>query len=71
MTTGTIKTLVKDRGFGFIQPDSGSDDVFFHTSSLPDGNYDSLEAGQRVEFDVEADSRNPNRSRAANMQASA
>jgi CspA family cold shock protein len=71
MATGTIKTLVKDRGFGFIQLDGSSDDVFFHSSSMPDGSYDSLVAGQRVEFDVEADPRNPSRSRAANIRVGA
>jgi cold shock protein len=71
MASGTIKSLVKDRGFGFIQPDGGSDDVFFHTSSLTDGTYDSLVEGQKVEYDVQPDPRNASRSRAANMRVSA
>lgn len=71
MATGTIKTLVKDRGFGFIQVEDGSDDVFFHNSSLPEGVFDSLRTGQSVEFDVEADPRNPRRSRAANIRVGA
>lgn len=71
MASGTIKSLVRDRGFGFIQPDGGSDDVFFHTSSLPDGTCDALVEGQKVEFDVQADPRNASRSRAANMRVSA
>jgi cold shock protein len=68
MAKGTIKTLMKDRGFGFIQVEGGGEDVFFHSSSLPPGSYDSLQLGQSVEFDVEADPRNPNRSRAANIR---
>lgn len=71
MATGTIKTLMKDRGFGFIQVAGGSEDVFFHTSSLPEGVFDSLQAGQNVEFDVEADPRNPRRTRAANVRLGA
>ena len=71
MATGTIKSLVTERGFGFIEPDGGSVDVFFHSSSLPDGVYDSLSAGQKVEYEVQADPRNPSRSRAANVRVSA
>jgi CspA family cold shock protein len=68
MAKGTIKTLMKDRGFGFIQQEGGGEDVFFHSSSLPPGSYDSLQLGQSVEFDVESDPRNPSRSRAANLR---
>jgi CspA family cold shock protein len=71
MASGTIKSLVKDRGFGFIQVEGGSQDVFFHTSSLPDGAFDALVVGQRVEFDVKPDDRNPSRSRADNLRVSA
>jgi len=68
MPKGTIKTLMKDRGFGFIQLDGTAEDVFFHSSSLPPGEYDSLQTGQNVEFDVEPDPRNPSRRRAANIR---
>lgn len=71
MATGTSKTLVKDRGFGFIQLEGGGEDVFFHSSSLPPGEYDSLVTGQSVEFDMEADPRNPGRSRASNIRLGA
>jgi CspA family cold shock protein len=47
MSEGVIKKLT-DKGFGFIERDSG-DDLFFHRSSV-EGNYDSLREGQRVEF---------------------
>jgi CspA family cold shock protein len=68
MATGTIKNLVKDRGFGFIAVEGQSDEVFFHSSSLPPGSFDSLNVGQSVEFDIEPDPRNPNRKRAANVK---
>ena len=48
MPEGTIKKLT-DRGFGFIEGDQG--DIFFHHSALQDGNYDSLQEGQRVEYE--------------------
>jgi CspA family cold shock protein len=70
MATGTIRNLVKDRGFGFIQVDGSSDEVFFHTSSLPDGGFDGLNVGQTLEFDVEPDSRDPRRRRAVNVKVS-
>ena len=71
MATGKIKTLVKDRGFGFIVVDGGADEVFFHSSSLPAGEFDSLQTNQALEFDVEPDPRNPQRKRAANVRVTA
>lgn len=52
MPTGTIKKLVHDKGFGFIQPQEGSD-VFFHHSSVADGQFDHLTEGQPVEYTIE------------------
>jgi cold shock CspA family protein len=71
VASGKIKSLVRDRGFGFINPDSGgSEDVFFHSSSLTGGlSFDSLREGQVVQFDLEADPRNPRRNRAANVRS--
>ena len=50
MSTGTIKRLVRDRGFGFIR-DEGGQEWFFHRSSVQ-GSFDSLNEGQRVSFDI-------------------
>jgi CspA family cold shock protein len=47
MPQGTIKKLT-DKGFGFIEGERG--DIFFHHSSLAEGDYDSLREGQRVEY---------------------
>lgn len=69
MATGKIKSLVKDRGFGFIQVEGGTADVFFHHTSVQGGNLDSLSEGQLVEFDLEADPRDPKRSRAGNVRS--
>jgi cold shock protein len=69
MATGKIKSLVKDRGFGFIQVEGGSADVFFHQTSVAGGSLDSLSEGQTVEFDIEPDPRDPRRSRASNVRS--
>ena len=55
MSKGTIKKLVMERGFGFIKPDGGGSDIFFHCTALPvKSDFDGLAEGQRVEF-VEAE----------------
>ncbi len=71
MSTGQITRLMKDRGFGFIKSASSSEEVFFHATSLNAVTFDELREGEDVEFDVEADPRNPSRSRAANVRRSA
>ena len=49
---GEIKTLIRGRGYGFIMAEDGRE-IFFHETGLIDIEYDSLEQGQQVEFDVE------------------
>jgi CspA family cold shock protein len=66
MATGTIKRLVRERGFGFIQGNDGVE-LFFHKSALQGGAFDALAEGQAVEFDVEKGDKGP---RAANMRVS-
>lgn len=56
MATGTIKTKT-DKGFGFIKVE-GSDDVFFHHSAC-NGQFDNLDIGQTVQFDMEKGERGP------------
>jgi len=57
---GTIKKIVKDKGFGFIVPDDGSDDVFFHRSRLaPKVEFDDLREGDEVEFQVTKGEKGP------------
>jgi cold shock protein len=53
MATGTVKWFNADKGFGFIAPDDGSDDVFAHFSAIATSGYRSLDENQKVEFDVE------------------
>src|SRR5262245_31093075 len=52
MASGTIKRLVRDRGFGFIRDDGGQE-WFFHRSSVKAGSFEALNEGQRVSFDEE------------------
>jgi len=64
MATGTIKRLVRERGFGFILGQDGTE-LFFHRSALQGGGFDTLTEGQAVEFEVERGDKGP---RAANMK---
>lgn len=48
--TGTVKRVVKDRGFGFIRNDEDREDVFFHVTELVGVKIDQLEVGDRVAF---------------------
>jgi CspA family cold shock protein len=52
MSSGKIKKLVPEKGFGFIQTESGQD-VFFHHSTVADQAFDDLTEGQSVEYTVE------------------
>lgn len=55
MTQGTVKWFNGQKGFGFIQPDDGSKDVFVHISAVERAGMSSLSEGQKVSFDVVAD----------------
>jgi len=57
---GTIKKIIKDKGFGFIIPDDGTDEVFFHRSKLaPKVQFDDLREGNEVQFDVKPGEKGP------------
>ena len=53
MTIGTVKWFNAQKGFGFIQPDDGSKDVFVHISAVERSTLGSLNEGQKVSFDLE------------------
>jgi CspA family cold shock protein len=58
--TGTIKKIIKDKGFGFITPDEGNEDVFFHSSRLsPKMYFEDLREGDEVEFQVRPGDKGP------------
>ncbi len=50
---------MQDKGFGFIKPDEGDKDVFFHASALVDLTFDDLKEGDAVTFDVEEGPKGP------------
>ena len=52
MATGIVKWFSNAKGYGFISPDEGGDDIFAHFSAIEMDGYRSLKEGQRVEFDV-------------------
>ena len=52
MTIGTVKWFNATKGYGFIQPDDGSKDVFVHISAVERSGLGALKEGQKVSFDV-------------------
>ncbi len=67
MSTGTVKWFNAAKGYGFIQPDDGTKDVFVHISAVERAGMASLREGQRLSFELE---RGPQgRVNAANLKA--
>jgi CspA family cold shock protein len=52
VSIGTVKWFNADKGYGFITPDDGGDDLFVHHSEIKTEGYASLDEGQKVEFTV-------------------
>jgi CspA family cold shock protein len=67
MTQGTVKWFNGQKGFGFIQPDDGSKDVFVHISAVERAGMRSLNEGQKVSFELVAD-RKTGKSSADNLR---
>ena len=53
MATGTVKWFNPRKGFGFIEPEGGDNDVFVHISAVQKSGLDTLNEGQKVEFTLE------------------
>jgi CspA family cold shock protein len=68
MQTGTVKWFNSQKGFGFIQPDEGGNDVFVHISAVERAGMSNINEGQKVSFDVVADRRS-GKSSADNLRA--
>lgn len=52
MTTGVVKWFNNAKGFGFVSPDGGGEDIFAHFSAIEMDGYKSLKQGQKVEFEI-------------------
>jgi CspA family cold shock protein len=68
MITGTVKWFNSQKGFGFIQPENADKDVFVHISAVERAGMDTLKEGQKVSFDIVADSQT-GKSAAENLRA--
>ncbi len=68
MNTGTVKWFNSTKGFGFIQPDNGSTDVFVHISAVQRAGMNGLDEGQKIRYDIVQDKRS-GKSSADNLQA--
>jgi CspA family cold shock protein len=55
MTTGIVKWFNGQKGFGFIQPDDGGNDVFVHISAVERAGLSGLAEGQKVTFEIQTD----------------
>ena len=68
MTVGTVKFFNVQKGFGFISPEDGSQDVFVHVSAVEQAGMTTLNEGQRISFDVVKDPRK-GKTNAQNLKA--
>ena len=67
MATGTVKWFNDAKGFGFITPDGGGEDLFAHFSAINMSGFKSLKEGQKVIFDIT--NGNKGKTQASNIQA--
>lgn len=68
MNKGTVKWFNAEKGYGFISNEEGGEDVFVHFSAIVADGFKTLNEGQSVTFDIEADTKDPNRKRAVNVK---
>jgi CspA family cold shock protein len=58
--TGTVKKVFRQKGFGFITPDDGSDDIFFHRGSMaPRAQFEDVNEGDSVQFQTRRGDKGP------------
>ena len=66
MATGTVKWFNDAKGFGFIKPDDGGEDLFAHFTAIKGTGFKTLKEGQKVSFDV---TQGPKGKQASNIQS--
>jgi CspA family cold shock protein len=66
MATGTVKWFNDAKGYGFITPDDGGDDLFAHFSAIESQGFKSLKEGQKVQYEV---TQGPKGKQASNIRA--
>jgi CspA family cold shock protein len=59
MPEGTVKWFNADKGYGFVSPEGGGDDLFVHFSAIKSSGYKSLDEGQRVSYTVTEGQKGP------------
>lgn len=59
MPQGTVKWFNSEKGFGFVAPDGGAEDVFVHYTEIQGSGYRSLEENQRVQFEIGQGNKGP------------
>ena len=68
MATGTVKWFNTTKGYGFIQPDDGTDDVFVHISAVERSGIGNIHEGQKLSYELQRDPKK-GKSTAANLKA--
>ncbi len=69
-TTGTVKWFNDTKGFGFIEPENGGDDIFVHITAVNESDMQTLREGQKITFDIQEDPKR-NKSNAVNLKEAA
>lgn len=69
-TTGTVKWFNDQKGFGFIQPENGGEDIFVHRSAVERAGMHTLTEGQKISFDLQRDPKK-GKDNAANIKEAA